>query len=172
MGDAEGKFSCGGKEVSPSGGNRVEINGEQYKLTREIQRAFTDTRYNFNNIDMDDESNLTFDKNLKSLNYESSKDFNSKRTESIKDDLRKRVYKIGNPRLTLPTNDLQGEGVKIIIPCNIIDIYIRLDILLGLKLSGHTNTLTEASSLIDELYKRGESQNERQYRKALKKFST
>ena len=55
---------------------------------------------------------------------------------------------------------------------NIIDINTRLEILLGLKLSGHTNTLTEASNLIDEIYKRGEVQNEQQNRNALDKFST
>ena len=51
---------------------------------------------------------------------------------------------------------LEGQGVKIIIPSNIIHIYTRLEILLGLKLSGHTDTLTEASNLIDESYNRGE----------------
>ena len=55
---------------------------------------------------------------------------------------------------------------------NIIDINTRLEILLGLKLSGHTDTLTEASNLIDEIYKRGEVQNEQQNRNALDKFST
>ena len=34
----------------------------------------------------------------------------------------------------------------------------RLEILLGLKYSGHTDTLTEANNLIDELYKRVEIQ--------------
>ena len=53
-----------------------------------------------------------------------------------------------------------------------MDIYTRLDTLLGLKVSGHTNALTETSNLIDELHKRGECQIERQYRKALNKFST
>ena len=48
----------------------------------------------------------------------------------------------------------------------------RLEVLLGLKLSGHTDTLTEASNLIDELYKRSEIQKKKQYRNALKKFST
>ena len=66
---------------------------------------------------------------------------------------------------------LEGQGVKIIIPSNIIDIYTRLEVLLGLKLSGHTDTLTEASNLIDELYKRGEIQKEGQYRNALNKFN-
>ena len=68
--------------------------------------------------------------------------------------------------------NLQGEGVKIKIPSNIIDIYTRLEVLLGLKLSGHTDTLSEASNLIDEFYKRGEIQNKQKYRNALNKFST
>ena len=67
--------------------------------------------------------------------------------------------------------NLEGLGVKIIIPSNIIDIYTRLEILLGLKLSGHTDTLTEASNLIEELYKECEIQNEQQYRNAFNKFS-
>ena len=44
--------------------------------------------------------------------------------------------------------------------------------LLGLKLSGHTDNLTEASNLINELYKRGEIQNKQQNRNAPNKFST
>ena len=68
---------------------------------------------------------------------------------------------------------LKGRGIeKIVIPSNITDIYTRLEVLLGLKLSVHTNTLTDASNLIDELYKRGEIQNKQQYRNALNKFST
>ena len=73
----------------------------------------------------------------------------------------------------LKSNNLQGRGIeKIIIPSSIIDIYTRLEVLLGLKLSGHSDTLTEASNLIDELYKRGEIQNKQQYRNALDKFLT
>ena len=71
--------------------------------------------------------------------------------------------------ITDDSDDLQ-EGVKIIFPSNIVDIYTRLEKLLGLKLSGHTDTLTEASNLIDELYRRGEIQNEQQYRNAPNKF--
>ena len=67
---------------------------------------------------------------------------------------------------------MEGRGVKITIPSKIIDIYTRLAVLLGLKLSSHTNTLTEATNLTDEIYKRGEIQNEQQYGSALNKFST
>ena len=50
--------------------------------------------------------------------------------------------------------------------------YTRLEITLELRLTGHSDNLTEASKLIDELYKRGEIQNEQQYRNALDKFHT
>ena len=86
------------------------------------------------------------------------------------DDDVNRILNLNTKPKTKPK--LKGRGVeKIIIPSNIIDIYTRLEVLLGLKLSGHSDTLTEASNLIDELYKRGEIQNKQQYRNALNKFS-
>ena len=89
--------------------------------------------------------------------------------------LPREIDKIRNPPLPAIENEpdnLQGEGIKIIIPSNIIDIYTRLEVLLGLKLSGHTDTLTEASNLIDKLYKIGQIQTTQQYRNALNKFLT
>ena len=73
--------------------------------------------------------------------------------------------------LNLDTKLKGREIEKIIIPSNIIDLYTRLEVLLGLKLSGHSGTLTEASNLIDELYKRGDILNKQQYRIALDKLS-
>ena len=94
----------------------------------------------------------------------------SGRDKYIKNDLDNDVRKI----LNLDTKPkLKGRGVeKFIMPSNIIDIYTRLEVLPRLKLSGHTDTLTEASKLKDELYKRGEIQNKQQYRNALNNFST
>ena len=43
---------------------------DDYDLTPEIQTAFTDARYNFNNIIMDDEKVLTFHKILESVDYD------------------------------------------------------------------------------------------------------
>ena len=83
----------------------------------------------------------------------------SKRKIFFTKTLPKLVEKIQNKSFAENTDDsdnLQGDGVKIIVPSNIIDIDTRLEILLGLKLSGHPDTLIEASILIDELYKRGE----------------
>ena len=68
--------------------------------------------------------------------------------------------------------NLEGQGIEKSIKPSVIHIYTRLEVLLGSNLSGHTDTLTEASNLIDELYKRGEILNGEQYRNALNKFQT
>ena len=86
----------------------------------------------------------------------------------VVDDLQNKTF----DEITDDSDDLQGEAVKIIIPSNIIDIYTRLEILPGLKLSGHIDTLTEISNLIDEIHKRGEIENKQLYRNALNIFST
>ena len=102
-------------------------------------------------------------------------DIKSKRKIFLTQKLPKLVEEIQNrtfEEITEDSDDLEGQGVKIIIPSNIIEIYTRLEVLLGLKLSGHTSTLTEASNLIDELYKLGEIQTKQQYRNALNKFQT
>ena len=53
------------------------------------------------------------------------------------------------------SDDLKGQRIeKIIIPSNSLETSTRLEILLGLKFSGHTKTVTEASNLFDEIYKR------------------
>ena len=68
---------------------------------------------------------------------------------------------------------MEGRGFdRVIIPSNFIDIYTRLEVSLGLELSGHTNTLTEASNLIDEQNKKDEVQIEQQYRNALDEIFT
>ena len=125
---------------------------------------------------MKDENDILMMYNIiRDLGYNGISDRDSKRKTFFLKKLPKLVEDIQNKTfddITDESDDLRGEGIKIIIPSNIIDIYTRLEILLGLKLSGHTNILTEASNLIDELYKRGEIQNEEQYRNALNKFST
>ena len=108
------------------------------------------------------------------IGYTGIGDNKSKRKIFLTEKLPKLVEDIQNKtfdEITDSSDDLQGEGFKIIIPSNIIDIYTRLEVLLGLKLSGHTDTLTEASNLIDELYKQGEIENKQQYQNASNKFS-
>ena len=125
---------------------------------------------------MKNESDILMMNNIiRDLGYTGREDRDSKRKNFFTKTLPKLVEEIQNKtfeEITHDSDDLLGEGVKIIIPSNIIDIYTRLEVLLGLKLSGHTDTLTEASNLIDELFRQGEIQNKQQYRNALSKFQT
>ena len=147
------------------GGTEVEINGKKINITPGIQKVLTDTS-NIPLTKWNEKNREIFNNVLENLDFENHKatrgESKSGRYKHSKTMFKKRVN----------NSDLDGQEVKIIIPSNIIDICTRLEVLLGLKLSGHTNTLAEVSNLIGELYKRREIQNEQQYRNALKKFHT
>ena len=162
--------------IKPLGKNRIRMKNQEYDGKPNIQKYFTNTKLTSKNMDNEDKSTV-YDilKNTGFYSMKHTKGLKSARMINVLYNLPKEIAKIRNPPLPAIENesdDLQGDGFKIIIPSNIIDIYTRLEILLDLKLSGHTDTLTEASNLIDDLYKRGETQNKQQYRKALHKFST
>ena len=128
------------------GGNKLKINDKIYNISNDLQNVFT----NISNVPLkklNDKNREIYKNNLESLNF--------KHYKAIRGETKSARYQYSKTNFKDKSN-LEGEGVKIIIPSSIIDIYTRLEILLGLKLSGHTNTLTEASNLIDELYKRGE----------------
>ena len=173
--DESGKANILGIPIQISESDTMKIAENVYQLTPEIYKALTYTTYTGNT--MKNENDILMMYNIiRDIGYNGIGDRDSKRKIFFTKKLPKLVEDIQNKtfnEITDDSDDLQGEGIKkIIIPSNIIDIYTRLEILLGLKLSGHTDTLTEASNLIDELYKRGEIQNEEQYRNALDKFNT
>ena len=164
--------------IKPLGDNRFRNKNQEYNISPDIQAYFTNTKltknilYNFEKETLFDIFlNVGFYDNIPKIGFKAA---------TMRDalyDLPKAIDKFRNPPLPTIENvedssDLEGLGMKIIIPNNIKDIYTGLEVLLGLRLSGHTDTLTEASNLIDELYKRGELQNNQQYRNALDKFST
>ena len=163
-----------GVSIYTLGGDRMQIKDDINDLTPEIYKALSNTGYTGKT--MKNENDILMMYNIiKDLGYKGDNDRYSKRKKIFTKTLPKLVEDIQNKTfedISDDSTDLEGRGVKIIIPSNIIDIYTRLEILLGLKLSGHTDTLTEASYLIDELYKRGEIQNKQQYRNALNKFSS
>ena len=151
-------------------GTKVEVNENKYFITPGLQKGFTnqsfDSAKSLNNTEK-----LVFRDILQKTGYYNRKPTKGRmsgRDRYIQNDLDNDVIRILNLDTKLKDNGIE----KIIIPSNIIDIYTRLEILLGLKLSGHTDTLTEASNLIDQLYKMGDIQNEQQYRNALDKFTT
>ena len=150
-----------GFPVEKIGGNKIKINQNVFDITRGIQKVLTDTS-NIPIKKLNDQDREIFNNTLESLDFKNYKplcgESKSGRYKQSKTNFKK--------------HNLEGQGVKIIIPKNIIDIYTRLEVLLGLKLSGHTDTLTKASNLIDQLYKLGEIQNKQQHRNALNKFQT
>ena len=176
--DDDGKVYWNEVLIEPLGGNRININNREYDISPDIQSYFTNTKLTTKFLDNFEKEivfetlqNVGFYYNIPKMGFKAA------RMKDALYDLPKAIDKIRNP--SLPTieniedsNDLEGQGIKIIIPSNIIDIYTRLEVLLGLKLSGHIDTLTEASNLLNELYKRGEIQTEQQYRNALNKFQT
>ena len=161
--------------INPLGDNRISIKDREYDISPDIQAYFTNTKLTTKILD-NFEKKKVFEilQNVGLYDNIPKIGFKAARMKDALYDLPKEIEKIRNPPLPSIENvsDLEGQGLKIIIPSNIIDIYTRLEVLLGLKLSGHTDTLTEASNLIDELYKRGETQKKQQYRNALNKFST
>ena len=164
-----------GVPIYPLGGDTIQIKHNVYDLTPEIYKALSFTAYEGKT--MKNENDILMPNNIiRDLGYTGRGDYQSKRKTFLTETLPKLVEEIQNrtyEEITIDSdNKLQGEGVKIYIPSNISDIYTRLEVLLGLKLSGHTDTLTEASALFDELYKRGEIQDKQQYRNALDKFLT
>ena len=143
------------------GVNKLRINQKVFHITPGIQKVLPDT----SNIPMKKLNNKDrekFIRILESLDFENyiaiPCESNSSRYKQSKTNFKKRIS--------------EGQGFKFIIPPNILDVYTRFEILLGLKLSGHTDTLTEASNLINELLNRGEKQNKQQYRNAPNKFQT
>ena len=154
------------------GGDKLRIRDNVYDLTPEIYKALSYTGYTGKSM-MNENDILMLNKFINDLGYTGVGD-NSKRKFFFTKTHSKLVEEIQNKtfdEITDDSDDIPGEGLKIITPSNLIDIYTRLEILLGLKLSGHTDTLTEASNLIDEFFKRGEIQDKQQYRSALNNFS-
>ena len=169
--DDLGRASILGIPIHTLGGDRLQINGNVYDLPPEIYKALSSTSYSGKTL-KEESDILMMNNTIRDLGYTGVGDRPSNRKTFLTITLPKIVKNIQNKTFdeTLDSSD-DLQGVKTIIPSNINDIYTRLETLLGLKLSGHTDTLTEASNLKDELYKRGETQNEQQYRNAFDKFS-
>ena len=165
--DEDGNMTILNTPIKFSGGDKVRVNDNIYEFNNEIHKALSKSTFTGKSMRNYDDRRTLYNF-LKDIGYTKSK-FDKSNTSQTKF-FTKLFNQFENIKKEEPAK-LEGRGVhKIIIPSNIIDIYTRLEILLGLKLSGHTDTLTEASNLIDELYKRGEIQNKQQHRNALNKF--
>ena len=128
------------------GGDLLKIKDNVYEITPEIHKALSSTGYDGKSMKSEKDI-LMMNNILRDVNYSGIGDRTSKQKTFFTITLPKLVEEIQDK--TFKEIDLEGQGLKIIIPSNISDIYSRLEILLGLKLSGHTDTLTEPNSLID-----------------------
>ena len=164
--DINGDFSILGTNITPLGEDKVQVCDNIYELNPELHSALSKPSYTGNSMKNENDGETLYNF-LTDVGYTGIGDEKSSQSKFFE----RLLKQYRNTKKEEPT-DLKGQGVKTIIPSNIIDIYTRLEVLLGLKLSGHTDTLSEASNLIDELYKRGEIQNKQQYRYAINKFST
>ena len=137
--------------IKALGENRISIKDQAYDKKPNIQTYFTNTKLTTKNMNDEDKS-IVHDilKNIGFYSMKQKKVLNSARMKDALHNLPKEIAKIRNaplPAIENESDNLQGEGVKIIVPSNKIDISTRLEILLGLKLSAHTDTPTEASEL-------------------------
>ena len=176
----QGQRTIKGVPLKIVGANSLKIGDNKYELTPEIQEALTRTDYDFNNLN--DNDILIFKNILNEINYDPKTDRKSERRDYLKNKLDSRVEKILNPPIAAIASgesdeyeslesDLEGNETKtIVVPSDSDEIWSRLQVLLGLKLAGHTDTLIEASQLLDALYKKGEIETEQQNRNAVDKF--
>ena len=157
------------------GDDKLRVRDKDYELTPEIYKALSLASYSGKTM-KDEIDILRKNKIIGELGYTGVGDRKPNRKTIFTITLPKIVEEMQNKSfeeyIENSDNDLEGEGIKIILSFNIVDIFTRLEILLRLKLSGHTDALTEGRNFLDEIYKRGEIQNKQQNRNALDKFST
>ena len=93
------------KIITFKGGNKIDINGREFNLTPEIQKAMTSTNYNFKN--MNDDDILNFANILKTVEYNPRQDKYSTRRKYIENNLQNRVDKILNPPSSSSTFEIE-----------------------------------------------------------------
>ena len=113
--------------INPLGDNRICIKDREYDVSPDIQAYFTNTKLNTKFLDdfekvFDILQNVGFFDNIPKIGFKAA------RMKDALYDLPKAIDEIRNPPLPPIENvedssDLDGQGVKIIKPSNIIDIY-------------------------------------------------
>ena len=102
---------------------------------------------------------LSFINILHNIGYTGDRIRERARGKSIGNEVPKRIARI-EAEDSVECDDSQGKEMKNLLPFNQSDIWTKLEVLRELELSGHTDTLTRASNVTDELYETTEGQNE------------
>ena len=106
-----------GFPVEKIGGNKIKINENIFDITQGIQKVITDTSSRPIKKLIDQDSEI-FNNFLESLDFKNYK--------PIRGESKSGRYK--QSKSNFNKRNLEGQGVKIIIPSNIIDIYTRLQV--------------------------------------------
>ena len=115
-----------GVPIRSVGGDKIQIYDKIYEFTPEIHKALSNSSYTGKSTKNEDDRRTSY-KFLVDLGYNGQHDEKTNQKNFLKDF----SVKFGNIKKKEP-NNLQREGVKIIIPSNIFDIYTKLEVLLGL----------------------------------------
>ena len=116
--------------IKALGESRISIRNQEYDIETNIQKYFTKTKLTTKNMDYEDKS-IVYDI-LKITGFYSMKHTKGLKSIRMRDasyNLPIEIAKVQNPPLPPYENEadnLEGEGVKFIIPSNIIDIYTDL----------------------------------------------
>ena len=165
----EGDKTWNSIEDKKIGASRVEIGGNEYYISPELQEVFTNSSgATIQNLNIEDEvisSNIS--RKLNYTKYSPQRGKISGRSNYIKRHLDSDLKKIQNET----AGEIEGQGMIILINSNIITIWTTLEVLLELTLSGHTDTLTEGSNLIDELYEKTQTKQFQRCSKSLSRQS-
>ena len=140
-----------GVPINTLGGHKLRIGDNDYESTLEKNEALPYTGYTGETMKNQNDI-LMMKNNIRDLDYTGTGDTDSRRKTFFTIILPKLIEEVRNKtfdEIKDDSDDLQGEGVKLIELSKIIEIYTRLEVLLGLKLSGQNDTLTETSNLID-----------------------
>ena len=139
------------------GQSTLKINDDVYDRSNDLQNVFID-KTGKSVKKLNDVDRVTYQNIFKSPNYDSYKrrpgETRSGRYKYIKSNLENHLNwkQMGPIENENESDDSGSHGKeKNIFPTNIIDIYARLELLLGEQLLGHTDTLAEATNLIVEL---------------------
>ena len=148
--DNRGRVMINDVFLNVMGGNDVKFGENIYELTPQFQKALTETSYNFD--EMSDKDIISFNRIQCEINYNPNDDRKSKRRDYLRDKLQSRVQTILNPpKASIASresdeyesleSDIEGNVTKInVIPEKSDEIWTTLQVPLGLKLAGHTDT--------------------------------
>ena len=129
----------------------MEINGKVYTLIPKVYKASSSTsntgKY------MKEENDILMMNNIRKdlshrvllINHR-EKTFSTITRPKLVEDIQNKTF----DEILDKSDKLQRERVNTIIPSNMFDIKTRPEVIQGLKSSGHTDTITEASSIIDQ----------------------